>query len=123
VQSYKAHLRHHLADHGWEIVEVIGSDEWWADEFWKIQSRRNLWGHELVLTYLVDPQWDAPRKKGQGLWKITATQAIPADRLAAEQGITELCMVKGRFDEKLMAFVASLDAYRNDRECATQRRS
>src|SRR5262249_14747921 len=30
-----------LADHGWEVVEVLAPDDWWADEFWKVQSRRN----------------------------------------------------------------------------------
>jgi hypothetical protein len=119
VQTYKAHLQHLLSEHGWEVVEVIDSDDWWAHEFWRIQSRRNLWGYELVLTFLIDPQWDAPRNKGQGIWAIAASDAIPPDRATAEQGIAELCMVKGHFNEKLVAFVDSLDAYRNDLERAT----
>jgi len=123
VLPYKDQLQHILADHGWEVVEVIGSDQWWADEFWRIESRRNLWGYELVLTFLVHPLWDAPRKKGHAVWSITAGESIPSDRLAAERGITELCMVKGRFDENLIAFVASLDAFRNDRETPTNRGS
>src|SRR5262249_51755087 len=113
MQAYKTQLRQRLADHGWEVVEVIDSDEWWADEFWKVQSRRNAWGLEIVLTFLVDPMWDAPRKKGQGIWAVSATTDVPADRLSAEAGIGELCMVKGRFDEKLAAFVDSLDVYRD----------
>jgi hypothetical protein len=116
MQAYKVQLRHRLADHGWEVVEVIDSDDWWADEYWEVASRRNAWGLEVVLTFLVDPQWDAPRKKGQGVWAITTTNSIPPDRLSADRCIAELPMVKGRFDEKLAAFVASLDAYRNSQE-------
>jgi hypothetical protein len=116
MQAYKSQLRRRLADHGWEVVEVIDSDDWWADEFWKVQSRRNLWGFELVVTFLVNPLWDAPRKKGQGVWAVGVTQGMPTDRLIAEQGIAELCLMKGRFDEKLVAFVAFIDAYRDNQE-------
>jgi hypothetical protein len=115
MQAYKSQLRQRLVDCGWEVVEVIDTEEWWADEIWRIASRRNAWGLEIVVTFLVDPQWDAPRKKGQGVWAITATDGILADRPIGEEGIAELQMVKGRFDDKLAAFVDALDAYRNTR--------
>jgi hypothetical protein len=118
VQTYKAQLQRHLVDHGWEVVEVNACDDWWADEFWKVQSRRNSWGFELVLTFLVDPQWETPGKKRQGVWLIAATEAVPTDRLVAEAGIGHLHLGKGRFDEKLKAFVASLDTHRINREQA-----
>ncbi len=116
LSAYKGQLHHCLAERGWEVVEVIDSDDWWADEYWKIQSRRNLWGYEVVLTFLVNPLWDAPRKKGQGVWAVGATESIPEDRLAAETGIGELCLVKGKFDKKLQAFVVALDRYRAQQE-------
>ena len=116
MQAYKTQLRRALSEHGWEVVEVSDSDEWWADEFWKVQSRRNLWGYELVLTFLVHPAWDAPRKKGQGVWAIAVTESIPTDRLIAEQGLAELCLAKGRFDENLATFLMSLDQHRNQTE-------
>src|SRR5262245_43984201 len=90
MQAYKSQIRQCLMNHGWEIVEVLDVDDWWVDEFWKIASRRNARGLEIVLTFLVDPQWDAPRKKGQGVWTITATEGIPPDRLSADRCITEL---------------------------------
>ena len=116
MQPYKRQLWGHLGDHDWEVVEVIDSDNRWADEYWRVQSRRNLWGFEIFITFLVNPMWDAPRKKGQGVWEVIATEDIPNDRLGAEQGIAKLDTLKGRFDEKLEAFVASIDSYRNDRE-------
>src|SRR4051794_14433719 len=113
MHAYKTQLHKRLEEHGWEVVEVLASDEWWADEFWKVQSRRNLWGYEIVLVLLVDPLWGGPRKKGQGVWAITVTEKTPTDRLTAEQGSAALCMMKGRFDEKLEAFLAVIDAHRN----------
>ncbi len=118
MQAYKTQLRRRLADHGWEIVEVIEGDQWWADEYWKIQSRRNVWGLEVVLTFLVDPMWEGHRKKGAGVWAVGVTAGMPDDRQVAERGIV-LSMTKGLFDEKLTDFVAALDQYRNEQEQAT----
>jgi hypothetical protein len=70
-------------------------------------------GLPVVLTFLVDPMWDSPRKKGQAVWAITANASTPLDRLSAERGVAELCTVKGHFDEKLAAFADALDIYRN----------
>jgi hypothetical protein len=123
MEAYKTQLRQHLADHGWEVVEVLDSDVWWADEYWKVESRRNLWGFEIVVTFLVDPMWEGPRKKGQAVWAIAATEGIPTERLSAGRGIGQLCLVKGRFDENLREFVISIDAYRNDREQTTEGRA
>lgn len=116
MQAYKTQLGKLLVDHGWEVVEVIDSDEWWADEFWKVQSRRQAWGLEVVLTFLVDPMWDDARKKGQEVWAVSVTTDIPADRLSAEAGIGLLCTLKGRFDQKLEAFIGALDAFRDEQE-------
>jgi hypothetical protein len=123
MHAYKTQLRQLLSDHGWEVVEVLEPGDWWADEIWKIESRRNAWGLAIVLTFLVDPMWDAPRKKGQGVWAIGATERVPTERPVGERGIAELCMVKGRFNEKLTAFVAALDVYRNESATAAEGRA
>ncbi|HYV38407.1 MAG TPA: hypothetical protein VE988_22175 [Gemmataceae bacterium] len=113
MHTYKTQLRQVLANHGWEVTEVVQPDDWWADEFWKLESRKNAWGLPLVLTFLVDPMWDAPRKPGQGIWAIIATDQVPADRLSAEPGIAKLYLAKGRFDKNVLEFVTALDTYRN----------
>jgi hypothetical protein len=123
MHAYKTQLRQLLSDHGWEVVEVLEPDDWWADEFWKIESRRNAWSLAIVLTFLVDPMWDAPRKKGQGVWAIGATERVPTERPVGQRGIAEVCMVKGRFNEKLTAFVAALDVYRNGSATAAEGRA
>ena len=116
MESFKVQLRRHLVDHGWEVEEVLASDDWWADEFWKVQSRRNLWGFEVVLTFLVDPQW-LDFHAGQRIWAIAVTEGMPVGRLeASTQSIALLVMVKGRFDAELATFGAALDTHRNERE-------
>jgi hypothetical protein len=59
-------------------------------------------------------------RRGEPFWAIAANDSIPADRAEAERGIAELSMVKGKFNEKIVAFVDSLDAYRNDQERVTR---
>jgi hypothetical protein len=119
VQTYKTQLRRRLAEHGWEVVEVSKSDEWWVDEFWKVQSRRNLWGYEIVLTFLVDPLWEGGNKS-QGVWAIAANDQMPADRVAAESGFRLLSMSRGRFDEQLAAFITTINDHRNAQEATPQ---
>jgi hypothetical protein len=65
MQAYKTQLRRRLAERGWEVVEVVEGVGWWADEHWKVQSRRNAWGLELVLTFLVDPSDVGGTAQGQ----------------------------------------------------------
>jgi hypothetical protein len=114
MHAYKSQLRERLMANGWEVVAVEEGFDWWADEHWMVQSRRNLWGHEVVLTFIVHPLWDAPRKRGQGVWEVVATEAIPEEQpVGEEEGITWLYLTKGRFDHNLDAFVRSLNDYRN----------
>ena len=115
MQAFKSRLRQRLAERGWEVVEVIDSEHWWADEFWRVASRRKAWGLEVVLTFEVDPQWDQPRKKGQGVWIAIATEQLPTRRHVAEPCVAELPVSGGRPDEELAAFVTALDDHRNSR--------
>jgi hypothetical protein len=109
--SYKEQLLRGLNERGWEQTAIEDGAGWWADEHWRIRSVRENWGDELILTFLVDPQSEGPRKKGHDIWQIAATPDMPPDRLVAGQGIV-LWMVKGRFDVKLKEFLDELGSYR-----------
>ncbi len=113
MNAFKAILLRELRQHGWE-VESIDPDGagWWADEHWTISSTRQDWGMTLVISFLVDPQWDGNRKKGQGVWAVGITQSLPTNRLAAEESIAELCCFRGPFAENARAFVQSINNYR-----------
>jgi hypothetical protein len=113
MSVYNPQLLKALIDEGWELIERNEENMfWWCDEYWTIRSIRENWGLELFILFLVDPQWDAPRKKGQGIWAITATEKFPENRSEASQGIALLCMSKRKFDTKLKEFIASVNEYR-----------
>ena len=116
MRVYKQKLLNALIDEGWELLEVIEeNNHWWCDEHWLVRSIRKKWGREILIFFLVDPQWDAPRKKGQGIWEIAATEKYPKDWLEASRGIATISLSKGKFDEKLKNFIASLSLYRKDK--------
>jgi hypothetical protein len=115
MEAFKSELLQLLIERGWERVEVVEGEDWWVDEFWKIRSRRNVSDFEIVLTFLVDPMWDSPRRKGEGVWAVSATEEFPVDQLAANRGFAK-CPAKLRFHQELQGFVEALDAHRNDRQ-------
>ena len=66
---------------GWQKIEDLEEDkrslEWWQDEIWVLQS---IWApHDccVYLTFVVDPMWDRPRRKGEGVWAVTASLDQP----------------------------------------------
>jgi hypothetical protein len=113
ASTYKGRLRRALAEDGWEVEEVVASDLWWAEEHWRVRSRRSLWGFEVVLTFEVDPLWEGQGSGGRPAWAVAAREAVPEERLAP--CLARLVM-SGRFDEALARFVAALGDLRNARQ-------
>jgi hypothetical protein len=100
-------------DEGWEVVKLDDQNlDWWCDEYWEIRSIRENFGVKLLIFFLVDPQWDGQRKKGQGSWAITATSKFPENRLGTRHEIALLPLAKRKFDAKLQEFILSLTEYR-----------
>jgi hypothetical protein len=67
-----------LEEQDWEVVETHDSNlEWWADQIWLLISKRKSPDYKILLTFVVDPQWDGPRNKGQGVWAVTASLNQP----------------------------------------------
>jgi hypothetical protein len=86
MRLFKQQLLDLLRDHGWELVSRDGDTDWWVEEHWLVRSVRENWGAELVLSFLVDPHYNGP-KKSRAIWMIGATTEMPQDRLEAERGI------------------------------------
>ncbi|MEM9187702.1 MAG: hypothetical protein AAGF12_00900 [Myxococcota bacterium] len=112
MASYRTELLRGLSHHGWERHQIhVAELPWWIDEAWMIRSARERWGFEAVVTFLVDPLWEQPRKKGQGVHRIAATRGQPSDRLEAEAAVG-LRMRTGNFHEELSKFLEALDQLR-----------
>jgi hypothetical protein len=113
VSSYKEQLQSALVDAGWEHAESIEIDEWWADDCWKIRSVKQSWGMEVLISFLIDPQWDGAHSgERPPVWAIMATEDLP-EAWNTEKRIALLSMSSRKFEPKLAEFVAALGAYRN----------
>ncbi len=97
---------------GWELVLQEDDTDWWANGYWKINSIKNNWGLEIYIHFLVDPQYDGPKKE-TAVWAVAASNDLPADRLEAENGISLMALSKGKFNENLSEFVREINNYRN----------
>ena len=113
MTPFPLRLQRRLENNDWDIVEVIKAEDWWADEHWRVRSRRTPRELELILSFLVDPMWDGPRARGQAVWSVTVTGSIPLVRPVGDEAqIASLSVREARADEKLVAFVRALDEYR-----------
>ncbi len=107
-------VREQLEKHGWEIVKITDINlEWWADEVWLLKSTWSPHGCLVFLTFVVDPQWDGPRKKGQGIWAVTAALEEP-------QQWSDVTLSLGRgWEKQLPEFFTALSKLRSQATTAS----
>lgn len=115
--GYKYQIEQELLGQNWEIIEVGSSEEWWDDEHWKIQLKFDS-NVSFFLCFIVDPQFDRPRKKGQGIYTILASTEFPVNWNDNNHGIGSISMAKGKFDTKLTEFMANLDHFKRRKAVA-----
>ena len=72
-------LEARLEREGWRLIAKEPGDDWWADEIWTIASTWHPQGIQLWLTFLVDPQHDGPRRRGEHVWAIRLSSTRPQD--------------------------------------------
>ena len=74
--TQKSDLLAALRESGWEVMSTETANlDWWADEQWVVESTWSPRGFRLVLSFLVDPNWEGNRRKGQGVWAIGVSGA------------------------------------------------
>lgn len=111
MKSYTQKMEDHLEVDGWEIEEKFVDDlEWWADEIWRIVSIWSPVGCKAHLTFLVDPQHEGSRNKGEAVWAIGASKAFPTSRFEAE-GITTIALNK-QFKNNILDFSLEMEPLR-----------
>jgi hypothetical protein len=112
MKHYKELLLQKLSTTGWELIEQDDDTDWWLDETWRIKSIQQGWGEEIYILFLVDPQYEGT-KKDTAVWAVMAVNEVPTERPIGNQGIIEMDLVKGKFDQKLEGFVQGINEYRN----------
>lgn len=106
--SYKKQIEKALLYNNWEIVEIDSSTKSWNDENWKICQKNNP-NLLFYLCFIVDPQFEGQRKKGQGIREIRAVSVLPEAHLDDTNSFAKLDMTKGNFDEKLTLFINEIE--------------
>jgi hypothetical protein len=98
-----------FAERGWELRETREGGSW-TDEILMMASTLPPVGQQLVLTFLVDPQHEGPRARGEHVYAVAATRDIRPDRATANDARL-LTLGKG-WEARLPAFVLELDVFR-----------
>ena len=79
--SFKRELFNRLGQHGWRRAEDAPEPpDWWADEVWVLESTWPPTECRVYLVFVVDPQWEGPRERGQGVWAVSASLDCPDSR-------------------------------------------
>lgn len=117
MTSYKDQLLTALSNDGWEQLEVLDLNQWWADDCWRMRSVKMAWGMPLYLTFLVDPMWASTHTQAfADVWAVVATIKPPVNR--SPDALAWLTMRKRKFQPKLDDFMADLRACREAVACA-----
>ncbi|HEY0683096.1 MAG TPA: hypothetical protein VGD45_12250 [Steroidobacter sp.] len=113
MEGFKARLLDALSASGWELVARTDGADWWLEESWLVRSAKQRWGYELHIMFLVDPSTET-NQQTRLLSAIAAFEQPPAQRPVGAGGVAVMDLLKGNFDDKLAAFVAAIDAHRNE---------
>jgi hypothetical protein len=97
-----------MHDLGWEVVqcEQPFEHEWWAAEFWLIQSGWSPLGARVYITFLVDPMGG-----GNDIWAIRASKERPPQS-DFDNGL--LMFLGHGWQKELSGFMKSLDQFRTE---------
>ena len=87
MQTQRTELLALLPEHGWRVA-MIEDLEWWGDEMWVLESVWSPVGSRAYVTFLVDPQFDGNRNKGEAVWAVMASLFKPASSLRGEHEFT-----------------------------------
>lgn len=111
-KGYKHQIEQELHALGLEITSIGSTDAWWDDEHWTIAPVYDP-QQQWFICFIVDPGFEGPLEKGQGIYKIVASARFPQNWNDESDAIAVLDMVKERFDRKLESFAASLKDFFN----------
>ncbi len=110
-----------LFTRGWDLA-TAEDGAWWADEVVALRSALSPVGTELVLTFLVDPQHDGPRMKGEHVWALVASKQRLTDRAAAERSGPLLPLGRG-WQARLSDFLDAVEKMTRERQLRLTRRA
>ena len=117
IQNRQNQIEQELEKKNWEIALIDESGEWWDDEHWKVQFKfdQNIF---FYLCFIVDPQFEGQRNKGQGIYEIKASTEFPKNWNDDSSEIACISMTKRKFEIKLNEFVGDVEKYKREKTTA-----
>ena len=109
--GYKHQIEQEIAKHHWEITGINFNSDWWDDENWKIQFKYDP-KICFYICFIVDPQFEGNRKKGQGIYEIKASSDFPKNWNDERTTIASILMTKRKFNVKLKEFIKKLEEFK-----------
>ncbi|MEM6582922.1 MAG: hypothetical protein AAF699_16700 [Pseudomonadota bacterium] len=101
-----------LENRGWRLENIYIADlEWWADEIWEMRSVWSPEGVPAYITFLVDPQYEEIRRKGQAVWGVGSSGKYPASLAQAQSnGVISLNEISKNRERQ---FIENVDSFRS----------
>lgn len=106
--GFKNRIGKELEVSNWLVNKFEVNGEWWNDENWKITLKYNS-RISFFICFIVDPQFEGIRKKGQGIYKVLASKKLPENWNDNNNEISSFCMSKRNFDLKLNYFLEEIE--------------
>ena len=111
MTTYQQRIEHCLEKNGWRILDNDSDhNDWWADEFWTLESTWTSLESNCFITFLVDPQYDGNRKPREAVWAVCASKSKPLDLSQTREQLT--ITLDKEFDKNIKRFVKDLDVFR-----------
>ena len=103
-------IRRHLAQAGWSVsrTEQPFEHEWWAAEFWVLESEWSPKGNRVWLTFLTDPMGGP-----DDVWAVQASATRPVQRPVG--GSDPLTKLSTGWQKEMSSFVLALSRFRDTR--------
>ena len=84
MQTQRTSLLALLPEQGWQVARTEENLDWWADEMWFLESTWSPVGSRAYITFLVDPQFEGNRRKGEAVWAVMASLFKPTSYFQGE---------------------------------------
>lgn len=110
---YKDQLNKALNSSGWQVSEILSEEAWFAQEHWRIQSKKECYGLSIILSFMNT--WDI-----DGLTPYTSEVCAFASHPTEDSykripAIASWCLSENR-PSGLINFLETLNGYRIDIE-------
>lgn len=107
--AYGQQIHTRLRNAGWSLESIETESEWYSTEHWRFSSKRQAYGEQAYISFMVDPQCESHKT----IWCVRAGSNVPTYFHQSDGEIALLCMSRGKFGEKLDAFISAINEYRN----------